>query len=127
VTGGEFTATLYRWPARNDVWVFAQLPEQLSQDLHDTPRPRAGFGAVRVRVALGGSRWTTSVFPSSADGPYVLPVKKAVRTAEGVDVGDAVVIALEVVEAGLRSSVAGRPARGAAGPPGRRPGSPASR
>jgi hypothetical protein len=41
-----------------------------------------------VRVRLGGSEWRTSIFPDSKSGCYVLPVKKAVRKTENVEVGD---------------------------------------
>jgi len=43
--------------------------------------------------------WTTSVFPEGRDGgAYVLPVKKAVRTAEGVGLGDVVRLAVETLD-----------------------------
>lgn len=41
-----------------------------------------GFGSVRVRATIGGTPWTTSVFPAT-DG-YVLPVKRGARDAEAV-------------------------------------------
>ena len=47
---------------------------------------------------MGGSRWRTSVFPQSKECTYVLPVKRAVREAEGVDIGDTVEIDLEPLE-----------------------------
>ena len=54
---------------------------------------RRGFGSVRVDVALGASRWSTSVFPQK-DGGWFLPVKKAVCRAEGIGAGDAVELRL---------------------------------
>jgi hypothetical protein len=42
---------------------------------------------VRVRAAIGTSTWKTSIFPDSQVG-YVLPVKRPVRVAEALDVGD---------------------------------------
>jgi len=95
----EFDAELWRWQSRTDEWVFARLPLDASDEIADVPRLRAGFGAVKVRVTLGGSRWTTSVFPEGREGgAYVLPVKKAVRTAEGVGLGDVVRLAVETLE-----------------------------
>lgn len=41
-----------------------------------------------MRVTVGGSTWTTSIFPDSARGCYVLPIKRAVRKAEALDGGD---------------------------------------
>ena len=92
----EFSAELWR-AAGDGAWVFARLPADVSAEIRDLPRPRAGFGSVRVRVTLGGSRWSTSVFPESTSA-YVLPVKRAVRAAEGVEVGDVVRISVETVD-----------------------------
>ena len=53
-----------------------------------------GWGVIPVAVTLGGTRWTTSLFPK--DGGYLVPVKDAVRRAEGVEVGDTVALRLTV-------------------------------
>jgi len=45
---------------------------------------------VRVAVTVGATSWRTSIFPSREAGAYVLPVKRSVRVAEGLDVGDEV-------------------------------------
>lgn len=99
----EFTAELWRWEARTDEWVFVSLPQDASDEIAAVPRPRAGFGAVEVTATIGGSRWTTSVFPEPGalgeDGErhprYVLPLKKAVRTREGLELGDEGRVAVE--------------------------------
>ena len=93
----RFEAELWRWSARPDLWVFASVPDDASAEIRAVPRPRSGFGAVRVAVAVGGSRWSTSVFPESAEGAYVLPVKRSVREAEGLGVGDVARIELALV------------------------------
>lgn len=94
-----FEADLFRWDA-NASWFFVRLPQELSDDVRDSlTGPPGGFGSVRVEVTLGESRWATSLFPEKSGGAYVLPVKKQVRTAEGIDEGDLVrvEIALEQV------------------------------
>ena len=60
--------------------------------------PRRGFGSVRVRVTLGGSTWTTSIFPDSARDCYVLPIKRAVRNAETLGAGDIAKVAVELID-----------------------------
>jgi hypothetical protein len=77
--------------------VFATLPDDVSDEIADQPRPPSGFGAVKVRVHLGASEWQTSIFPGVDQGAYVLPIKKAVRTKAGVGVGDSVTIGLELI------------------------------
>jgi len=53
-----------------------------------------GWGVIPVAVTLGGTRWTTSLFPK--DGGYLVPIKDAVRRAEGVDLGDQVDLRVSV-------------------------------
>jgi hypothetical protein len=57
---------------------------------------RRGFGSVKVDVAVGKSRWSTSVFPQR-DGGWFLPVKKAICRAEGIEPGDKVRVRLELL------------------------------
>lgn len=94
----DFDAELWRWEARSESWTFVSLPVEVSEDIRDLPGgPPRGFGAVRVRVTIGGTEWKTSIFPDSKRGAYVLPVKRAVRKAEGLEVGDVVSVTVEVV------------------------------
>lgn len=84
-----FTAELWEWDARDDSsWVFATVPLEVADEIRDLTPPRRGFGSVRVEVRTGHTRWRTSVFPDARSGSYVLPVKKAVRVAEALDVGE---------------------------------------
>lgn len=53
-----------------------------------------GWGMIPVTAAIGGTRWTTSLFPK--DGRYILPLKDVVRRAEGLDIGDVVTVRLSV-------------------------------
>jgi hypothetical protein len=94
----EFAAPL--WPHTGpDGWHFVTLPAGISADIAElTAGPRRGFGSVRVAVTVGGTSWRTSVFPSRVTGTYVLPVKRSVRAAEGIDVGDEVRAVLTLAE-----------------------------
>lgn len=95
-----FDAELWIWDARRgDSWTFVSLPVEASEDIRDlAAEPRRGFGSVRVRVTVGGTTWTTSIFPDSARGCYVLPVKRAVRNAEGLDAGDVATVTVELID-----------------------------
>jgi hypothetical protein len=53
-----------------------------------------GWGMIPVTAQIGGTRWTTSLFPK--DGRYIVPLKDVVRRAEGLDVGDVVTVRLAV-------------------------------
>ncbi|WP_411699837.1 DUF1905 domain-containing protein [Conyzicola sp.] len=93
----EFESTLWAWTARKELWVFATVPDDASDEIADQPRPPSGFGAVKVRVRLGESTWETSIFPGVDGDAYVLPIKKAVRAKAGLDVGDTAAIAIELI------------------------------
>ncbi|MCK0117413.1 DUF1905 domain-containing protein [Isoptericola sp. S6320L] len=80
-----FTAPLWRWSARqDDAWWFVTVPPDASDVLADLPLPPRGFGSIRVRVTVGATTWSTSVFPSREQNGYVLPMKKSVRQAENL-------------------------------------------
>jgi len=92
----EFDAEL--WAAEAvAAWVFVSLPAAVADDVRSAGGEPTAFGSVRVEVTLGGSTWRTSVFPDARRATYVLPVKAAVRRAEGVEVGDRVHVALRVL------------------------------
>ncbi|MFW5473059.1 DUF1905 domain-containing protein [Knoellia sp. CPCC 206450] len=93
-----FTAPLWEWSAQGG-WFFVTLPIDAADDIAALPRSERGFGSVRVRVTVGATTWSTSVFPDTKLGSYVLPVKKAVRKAEGIEDGDDVEVTLEVLDA----------------------------
>ncbi|WP_125776902.1 DUF1905 domain-containing protein [Antribacter gilvus] len=94
----DFTAPLWQWQARSDSWWFVTVPEDLSDDLASLPLPPRGFGSIRVRVTVGSTSWTTSVFPSDEQKAYVLPMKKAVRTAEKLTADAPVRVRLETID-----------------------------
>jgi hypothetical protein len=96
-----FDAELWAWDARRaDSWTFVSLPADASEEIRErTAGSRRGFGSLRVRATVGGSTWATSIFPSSGGGPYVLPVKRPVRDAEGLNVGDRASVTVELLDA----------------------------
>jgi hypothetical protein len=85
-----FTATVWRY-AGDSSWHFLTLPTDLGDEIRSRVEP-VGFGSVRVTASVGATTWATSVFPDRGSGSYVLPVKVAVRRAEGLDDGTEVVV-----------------------------------
>ena len=95
--GVTFTAELWRWTARKETadsgaWCFVTLPADLAEEVRERAGEPRGFGSVRV----GSTTWDTSVFPDATSGSFVLPVKKAVRTAAGVTEGDLLTVTVSV-------------------------------
>jgi hypothetical protein len=95
-----FDAELWIWEARRaESWTFVSLPADASEEIRErADGPRRGFGSVRVRATIGTSTWRTSIFPDSARGRYVLPIKQAVRKAEAIDAGDVATVRVELVD-----------------------------
>lgn len=51
----------------------------------------------RAEVTIGSTTWRTSVFPDAKRATYLLPVKRAVRQAEGLVAGTSVAVRLRVL------------------------------
>lgn len=51
-----------------------------------------------VEVTVGAATWRTSIFPDTRSESFLLPVKKAVRSAEGLDDGSCVSVLLALVD-----------------------------
>jgi hypothetical protein len=81
-------------------WHFVTLPVDVAEEIREaTALLRKGFGSVRVTADVGGQTWQTSLFPDTQSGSYLLPVKKAVRTAARISTGDEVEVRLTVEDA----------------------------
>jgi hypothetical protein len=93
----SFTARVWEWSGKAS-WFFVSVPEEQADDIEERyGRRAAGFGSIRVEVTIGASTWRTSLFPSNEEKTYVLPLKKAVRTAEGLGAGSTATVELVVV------------------------------
>lgn len=96
----DFEAPLWQWQARDaqpGSWFFVSLPFEASDEIEAIAGPGKGFGSVRVEATIGATTWRTSIFPSNEEKTYVLPVKRPVRTAEGLDDGATCRVSLRLV------------------------------
>jgi hypothetical protein len=76
-------------------WYFVTVPDEQCGELEALASfVSYGWGMIPVEARIGGTTWTTSLFPK--DGQYVVPLKANVRKAEGLDEGDTVTIRLTV-------------------------------
>lgn len=90
----EFTAIAIEWrgPAP---FVFLPVPADESELIRESASALTyGWGVIPVAASVGGTRFTTSLFPR--DGGYLLPLKVAVQRAEGVGVGDEVAVRMRL-------------------------------
>jgi hypothetical protein len=90
----EFVGEVWEWrgPAP---FFFVSVPDEESAELEAmSSLVTYGWGMIPVEATIGLTQWTTSLFPK--DGRYVVPLKSAVRTAEGIGIGDTVKVRLGV-------------------------------
>lgn len=90
----EFSGEVWWWrgPAPHH---FVRVPDEDAAQIDEVAAAVTyGWGMIPVSVRLGGSTWSTSLWPK--DGGYIVPLKAAVRRREGVAVGDRVAIALVI-------------------------------
>lgn len=90
----EFAGALWHWRGPSP-YHFITVPEEVCIGLRAISGfVSYGWGMIPVRGRIGASAFTTSLFPK--DGGYVLPIKDAVRKAEGLNLGDIVATELTI-------------------------------
>ena len=90
----EFDGEIWHWKGPSP-WHFVTVPDADADDLEATSAfVSYGWGMIPATVRIGGTEWTTSLYPK--DGSYVVPLKAAVRRAERLEVGDTVTVRLTV-------------------------------
>ena len=90
----EFEGKIIYWrgPAP---FLFVPVPEKQSRDIKTiSALVTYGWGVIPVHVRIGKTEWKTSLFPK--DGRYLVPIRMSVQKSENLDVGDSVVVKLEV-------------------------------
>ncbi len=76
-------------------YYFVKVPEKESGDIKAISKfVTYGWGVIPVGARIGGSEWTTSLFPK--DGGYLVPIKAVVKRAEALAEDQIVTIELEV-------------------------------
>ena len=88
-----FTGEVIEWRGPAPYLFVAMTPED-SEDLKEAARGLIYWGQVPVRVTIGGTEFTTALFPR--DGRYLVPVKVAVQRAEAIGEGAIVEVVLRL-------------------------------
>lgn len=90
----EFSGEMWFWrgPAPHH---FVTIPAPYAAELAESAiRLSYGWGCIPVTARIGGTTFTTSLFPK--DGGYIVPVKAAVRRAERLELGETITVRLTV-------------------------------
>jgi len=76
-------------------YYFVPVPDEESADIREVAaRATYGWGVIPVEARIGEVVFETSLFPK--DGGYLLPLKNAVRTPQGITSGDDVTVEMTV-------------------------------
>jgi hypothetical protein len=89
-----FTGEVVYWRGPSP-YHFVAMPEAEAESIRAiAPVVTYGWGVIPVRARIGGTAFSTSLFPK--DGSYLVPIKDAVRRAEELVVGDPVQVELAI-------------------------------
>ena len=90
----EFTGEVWFWKGPSP-FHFVTVPDEESAALESvSSRVSYGWGMIPVAGQVGRTRFTTALWPK--DGGYVVPLKDAVRRAEGLELDDTVTVRLTI-------------------------------
>jgi hypothetical protein len=90
----EFSGEIIEWRGPAPFY-FVTVPDDQSAEIEAVASMITyGWGAIPVNARIGATEFTTSLFPK--DERYLVPVKDAVRRAEGVGLGDKVTVRLRL-------------------------------
>lgn len=90
-------AEVWLWTSQGASWHFLTVEGEAAAEVrYASLGLTRGFGSVPVEATIGATRWRTSLFPSTASGGFMLPLKAAVRKAEGFAAGDRVHVTLSI-------------------------------
>ena len=90
----EFEAELWEHEGQG-AWCFVTVPADPSEDIRLSGAMPAGFGSYKVEVVGRRDDVADLGLPGQQVEGFVLPVKKAVRTAEHIEVGDVGPVSLD--------------------------------
>jgi hypothetical protein len=90
----EFRGEIVYWRGPSP-YHFVLLPERAAAELHEVANELTyGWGCIPARGRIGGTAFTTALFPK--DGTFAVPIKVAVRRAEALELGDVVTVSLDL-------------------------------
>lgn len=90
----SFSGEVWHWRGPSP-FHFVTVPEEESDAIHAIANEATyGWGMIPAGVVIGETTTATSLWPK--DGRYLVPIKAALRKAEGIALGDVVAIELTI-------------------------------
>lgn len=81
----EFSNPVFEWRGPSPFYYVALSTEVSAEVKEISPAVTFGYGMIPGAVTIGETEFTTALFPK--DGVYLIPLRKAVREAEGIENG----------------------------------------
>ncbi len=96
----EIRSELWKWQPADQTaggWCFVNVDARTATEIRYAALGRASrFGSIRVTATIGETSWKTSLFPHKETGGFLLPVKADVRRRERLEVGQDIIVGLDV-------------------------------
>jgi hypothetical protein len=90
----KFSGEVWHWRGPSP-YHFVTVPDAESVEVEATSALVSyGWGMIPVTAQIGGTGWSTSLWPK--EGRYIVPLKDHVRKAEAIEIGDTVTIRLTI-------------------------------
>ena len=90
----RFHGEVFHWRGPSP-YHFVRVPEDAAGLIHAVaPIVTYGWGVIPAEGRIGGTDFTTALFPK--DGGYLLPLKDKVRKAANITAGDRVAVTMTV-------------------------------
>jgi hypothetical protein len=94
VINAQFRAKVWYWRGPSPFY-FVSTPAEVSTDIYAIASHFSyGWGAIPAVITIGDTEFSTSIFPRN--GEYIVPLKKAVRQKENIDVDDEIAIHIDI-------------------------------
>ena len=90
----EFSGEIIWWRGPSP-YHFVPVPDEESAQIEAAKElVTYGWGVIPVTAQVGGTEFTTSLFPK--DGRFLVPLKDRVRQAEALELGDVIDLRLTI-------------------------------
>lgn len=90
----KFRGKIWKYRGKGG-WTFLTLPKTLSGKIRQSHSlGEREWGRLPAKATIGKTSWDTAIWFDTKVGAYLLPVKGAIRQAEGLANGDTVTVQL---------------------------------
>ncbi len=84
----RFTGELIEWRGPAPFY-FIQTPPKITAEIKVIAAAKTyGWGVLHTYVTINKSHWRTALIPK--DGPYLVPIKNAIRVPEKLELGQSI-------------------------------------